>query len=202
MRGRRAVTLIEVMLAVVIGAVLSVALTRLLSSGMRISQKGAAQLTNVQNAAILAAQIERDLERADTLTPGPDADGAMTLEILTPTGPARVIYRLTPNRDGVSRIFQAAATGGPAGGSTPAPTPVPPGPPATGGADGPVHVFCRGMFTGLQWRWAEVGGRVGLSVRIIVRTAMTGGEEFRLQRFYHCPNLPDNRSRTTGDWLW
>jgi len=58
---RNGVTLLELMMAVFIGSLLSVALTRLLSSGLKISQKGASHLTNVQNASILLGQIGRDL---------------------------------------------------------------------------------------------------------------------------------------------
>ncbi len=61
---RKAITLVELLIAIAIGAVLLVALLHLFASGMKGSAKGMAHQANMQTASILMSQIEYDLLRA------------------------------------------------------------------------------------------------------------------------------------------
>ena len=71
MMNKRGVTLIEATICVLVGSIVMLAASKMLSSGMRTSTKGAALLTNVQNVSILVAQIEEDVQRAFNVSFGP-----------------------------------------------------------------------------------------------------------------------------------
>ncbi|HNW36968.1 MAG TPA: hypothetical protein PKM25_18660, partial [Candidatus Ozemobacteraceae bacterium] len=72
--NRRAFTLVEICISVLLASIIIYAVTRLLSKGMETSTKGAAHLTNVQSTAILLSQIEDDIQRAvDLSAMGPGA---------------------------------------------------------------------------------------------------------------------------------
>ena len=66
-KKRNAITLVEIIIAVVIAAVLFAGLMKLLSSGMKGSTKGLAHQANMEAATILMSQIEYDLLRATSL---------------------------------------------------------------------------------------------------------------------------------------
>ncbi|NLI76084.1 MAG: prepilin-type N-terminal cleavage/methylation domain-containing protein [Candidatus Riflebacteria bacterium] len=177
---RRGVTVVELMMAVLIGAILAVAVTRLLSGGMRISQKGAAHLTTVQNAGILLSRIERDLERAVQADPGPG--GSMILRLLSPAGEVAASYRPAAGGLGVTRTVTGSG--------------------AEAGDEGEGHTFARGLPTVLRWRRATVEGSVGFFVTVTVSSGPEGGETHTLERFILCRNDPATRARLTTGWTW
>ena len=78
-RFKRAVTLIEVSIAIIIAALLIVGLMNLLSTGMKGSTKGMAHQANLEQATIIMSQIEYDLLRSTGIESpevnGSDADG-------------------------------------------------------------------------------------------------------------------------------
>lgn len=63
-KSKRAFSLVEITVGVIIAAVLLTVLMKLLSSGMKGSTKGIAHQANVEAASILMSQIEYDLLRA------------------------------------------------------------------------------------------------------------------------------------------
>ena len=66
-RHKKAITLVEILIAVVICATLFAGLMKLLSSGMKGSTKGLAHQANMEAATILMSQIEYDLLRTSSL---------------------------------------------------------------------------------------------------------------------------------------
>lgn len=63
----KAVSLIEVVIAVVLASLIIIGLMNLFSSGMKGSTKGLAHQANMETASILMAQIEYDLLRASKI---------------------------------------------------------------------------------------------------------------------------------------
>lgn len=70
---RKAVTLIEVIVVVVLSSLIIIALMNLFSSGMKGSAKGLAHQINMESASIIMSQIEYDLLRATSISK-PDAN--------------------------------------------------------------------------------------------------------------------------------
>lgn len=64
---RKAVTLVEITIGVVISSILLIGILNLFGSGMRGSAKGMAHQANMQTASILMSQIEYDLLRASKI---------------------------------------------------------------------------------------------------------------------------------------
>ena len=63
---RKAVTLIEIIIAVALSSLIILAVMSLFSSGMKGSAKGLAHQSNMESASIIMSQIESDLLRATT----------------------------------------------------------------------------------------------------------------------------------------
>ena len=61
---KKAVTLAEVIIGIVLSALIIIGVMRVFTSGMRGSTKGLAHQANMETASILMAQIEYDLLRA------------------------------------------------------------------------------------------------------------------------------------------
>jgi hypothetical protein len=166
------------MVAVLIGALISVALTRLFSSSLRQSLKGSSHLTNMQNAAVLLNQLEADLRRAVKVTAsGESGRPASVLELSIPRegGERRIFYRPEAGNLGYAR--------------------------AISDADGDrAHVFGRGLVVSAEFRPAVLGAGRGLFVDIRVKANATGGEEHRLHTFLYAPALPENRTAVTLGW--
>ena len=107
MHKTKAVTLIEVTIAVVLSAIIIVGLMNLFSSGMRGSAKGMAHQANMESASILMAQIEYDLLRATEIkspTANMKDDGASWKFFYGASGegyPVTVNY--TKTSDGITR---------------------------------------------------------------------------------------------------
>lgn len=185
-KQRHGVTLIEVMMAVAVGAILSLAVTRLFSSGIRISQKGSGHLTVLQSGAILMAQLEQDIARADAWNCPADLslpDSEIALTIQTSEGKRSAKYSLLPDQSGVQRSEgPESATGG----SPPDQT----------------HVFCRGMNVDFTVKSHVVKHGLGFFIDLTVRTPQRKSEEANLRRFIFAPNLPENRRLANGNWLW
>lgn len=185
MTNRRGVTLTELLIAVLIGSVLSLAITRLFTSGIRITQKGTSHLTNIQNAAILMAQIEKDLERAEKMLSleTPKAGEAKAhLEIISPEGRLSVLYQPTGDRYGYRR--DQSLIDGPGTGETIS------------------HLFCQGLLAHVSMQKSMIGEVTGVSIEIRVKSGTGSGEEETLKRFVFCPNLISNRRITTFDWKY
>lgn len=176
----RGVTLIEISMAVLIGAILSLAVTRIFSSGIKISQKGSSHLTNMQNASILMSQLEQDLCRAIeffNLEPGGESANKIEMKILSEDGERKVSYFLLDDKTGVRRTV-------------------------AGGAGTPQsYVFCRNLKVEF-FISAKEGNSLGFSAIVMVRTLAKSSEEAVLRRFIFCPNLPKNRNKVTGVWIY
>ena len=65
---RKAVTLIEIIIAVALSSLIILAVMNLFSSGMKGSAKGLAHQSNMESASIIMSQIESDLLRATTFS--------------------------------------------------------------------------------------------------------------------------------------
>ena len=70
---KRAISLIEITIGVLVSAILIVGLMNLFSSGMKGSAKGLAHQANMEAASILMAQIEYDLLKATSIN-SPDVN--------------------------------------------------------------------------------------------------------------------------------
>lgn len=173
--SRRAVTLIEVMVAVLVGGILSVALTRLLTSTIRVSQKGSSHLTNVQAAAILVARLEIDLVQAESVTITPD--GGLDLAVRSGAGPVPVRYR--PGEDQIGYIRRAPAA-------------------APGGEE--AHPYARDQKVEVVLTPAATPPRRGFFLEVKVRSHPSGAEEHVIRRFIYPTMLPENREQDSLGW--
>ncbi|NLI78310.1 MAG: prepilin-type N-terminal cleavage/methylation domain-containing protein [Candidatus Riflebacteria bacterium] len=174
--SRRAVTLIEVMVAVLVGGILSVALTRLLTSTIRVSQKGSSHLTNVQAAAILVARLEMDLVQAESVTITPD--GGLDLAVRTGAGTMPVRYRPGEDQIGYIRRIPAAA--------------------AAGGEE--AHPYARDQKVEVTLTPAATPPRRGFFLEVRVRSHPSGAEEHVIRRFIYPTMLPENREQDSLGW--
>jgi hypothetical protein len=188
----RAFTLTEVVMTVLIGSLLVVALTRIFSGGMLQSQRGSSHLTNLQAAAIVLAQIEKDLSLARELPilgggsgGGPAGAGAIQCDIVADYGlhgelaNAHVSYQPGPGGRGFQRTETAP--------------------------DGPqTHVFGEGLKIEVTCEQVQVnpGKGIGFVVEVTASKPPDGTEKNTLRRFIYGYNLALNRTRTTHDWKW
>ncbi len=105
---RKAVTIIEVTVVVVLSSIIFLAIMNLFSSGMKGSAKGLAHQANMESASILMSQIEYDLLRATKISePDPrineDFDKAIwefNNGTSNPEKPATVTYSKIDNGNG------------------------------------------------------------------------------------------------------
>ncbi|NLI76450.1 MAG: hypothetical protein GX442_08415 [Candidatus Riflebacteria bacterium] len=175
MTRRRAMTLVEVVIGAVVGALILAFLGNLLSQGLRSSVKGASHLTNIQAGALLLAHCEADLQRARTVNVG---SGGMHLEVVEEVGAGGVVcaavsYELVPGGLGVRR---RQSGGGP------------------GDSD---RVLASGLLVtpvggqAIFTRTTLAEGRFGVLVRFEIATDQ-GKETNRLERFIFCGNAPAN----------
>ncbi len=179
----RAMTLVEIAVSVLLGSVVMLAASRMLSSGMKTSTKGAAHLTNVQAVSVLMAQIEEDIQRAvdvSFLTPG-SPEPSMKIVILEDRNgkpaSATVIYEVVYEKPGdKTQVIKRTHTDN--GGS--------------GASEG--HPFCRGLqIVGCSFTRLDLqGDKVGFQVDIKVATPPNRSEEFEMQRFILCRNHASN----------
>ncbi len=175
MTQRRAFTLVETLVAIVVGTLLFLGTLRMFTSGMSSSQKGAGHLTNMGAAAVLLAQLEDDFQQAVKINGparGETAENA-SVDIVNPEngGTTTIVYQATPGAGGG---YQREI----------------------GGGSGGSHTFCRGL--GVECKIARVevpagSGREGVWVVLRTWTLPHRTEETRLQRFIACPNLDENR---------
>lgn len=195
MSGNRGFTLVETMVAVLLGSLLLMAVTKIFSGGVRMTQKGSSHLTLAQGAGMLMAQIEKDLTSAVTL---PEAGLAWKMagnvgekgRIAT----MAVQYELLPDKPGgVRRKAAPESSGSPAAGSPAAGTPV-------------IHTFCSGLATSLELKSADVGSRKArgyvVTIKVQGNSGVAGGESLELRRFIFCYNLPANHQMLNGYWRW
>ncbi|HNV72072.1 MAG TPA: prepilin-type N-terminal cleavage/methylation domain-containing protein, partial [Candidatus Ozemobacteraceae bacterium] len=110
MRTRRAFTLIEIAIGVLIGSIVILAATKLLSGGLRSSTKGSSHLSIIQATSILMCQLDEDLKRTVVIDfPALNAkDPTARLEILerTPSGilaTSTITYQAGPSGTGIVR---------------------------------------------------------------------------------------------------
>ncbi len=183
--NRRAFTLVEICISVLLASIIIYAVTRLLSKGMETSTKGAAHLTNVQSTAILLSQIEDDIQRAvDLSAMGPGAaEPSAKIDILeeSPAGltQAAIIYEREPTGRGMTRK-RAPKTGTPE-----------------------EHTFCRDLMV-LDNAFTRVDlpdNRMGFRVYLKIGTPPKGTEFFEVNRFIYCSNHASN-SVLTGWQAW
>lgn len=175
---RRATTLIEITFSVLLGSLLILAATKLLSGGMRSSAKGSSHLSIVQATTILMSQLEEDMRRAAAVVV-PAAEGTDSQlqlevwEIDDSTGkPATSTVYYMQNLDsskGFSRTREFLGSK-------------------------QTHIFCRnlvttGSFTHLM---TASTNRVGLSASFHACSSPAKEEEFLLTRFIFSQNHPAN----------
>lgn len=176
---KRAFTLVEIAVSVLIGAIVMLAASRLLSSGMKTSTKGAAHLTNVQNASMLMAQLEEDLQRAYNVSFAPAGVPENTVKMLiiedrngVATTSAVIydfIYESGTKPRGIRRMRESGGTQ-------------------------ESHPFCKGLdiLTCQFTRLDLDGGRIGYQISLKVGTPPSSTEEFELKRFVLCRNHASN----------
>ncbi|HNV70774.1 MAG TPA: prepilin-type N-terminal cleavage/methylation domain-containing protein [Candidatus Ozemobacteraceae bacterium] len=189
-RSTHGFTLIEIVTAVLLGSILFLALTQLLSSGMRVSQKGSSHLTNMQAAAILLSQIESDLALAVELDTGAtSAPGAADTPVevfsikiaVSPSNVATPHTLLLKYQPSESRLgFERRQ------------------------ADAEPYRFCAGLQTQVTLRRVVVPttGHRGALIEVRVKTPPLGTEETVVARFVPCHNLPANRALAAPGWTW
>ncbi len=183
MKSSRGVTLTETLMAVLVGSILSLAVTRLFTSGIQMTQKGTSHLTNVQNAAILMTQIERDLERTEkilALETKAGGEAQVQFEIISNEGRMNVSYRPAPGNLGYIRAQDKIK--------------------GSGGGETVSHTYCKGLQARVSMALTKIDETTGVSVSIFVKTMTGSGEEEILRRFVFCPNLLENRIITTFGW--
>ncbi len=175
MTRRRAMTLVEVVIGAVVGALILAFLGNLLSQGLRSSVKGASHLTNLQAGALVLAHCEADLQRARTVTV---SSGGIQLEVVEEVGAggvvcASVTYEPGPGGLGIRR----RQSGGGSGESDR----------VLGAGLSVTPVGGPAIFT----RTTLPDGRFGVLVRFEIATDQ-GKETNRLERFIFCGNAPAN----------
>jgi len=177
MTVRRAFTLVEIMVAVLVGSLVIYGATSLLSSGLKTGTKGSAHLTNLQGATIFLAQLETDLSRCSTvISPSPGAtDVSLQLEVWEADTAGKIatstIFFL-PSSDGRGFLRRRLAAG-------------------AGAED---YVFSRTQMTAASFTSMEMAdtGRVGVMSSFVIRSPGKGEEEFSIQRFMLCGNSASN----------
>ena len=106
-RYRKAVTLLEVSIGIIISALLLAAILHLFSSGMKGSTKGLAHQANMEAATIIMSQIEYDLLKStEILDPDKNTKGniARWKFYYEPAGGVPVTVKYSANAtDGVTR---------------------------------------------------------------------------------------------------
>jgi len=178
MMNKRGVTLIEATICVLVGSIVMLAASKMLSSGMRTSTKGAALLTNVQNVSILMAQIEEDVQRAFNVSFGPSGipENSLKMEIFFEDrsggmATCTIIYEQAADGLGIERkrILDK-------------------------GGSAEMHPFCKGLeILNCQFTKLELADdRLGYRVSIKVATRPNHNEEFRIDRFIPCRNHASN----------
>lgn len=174
---RRAVTLAEMAIGIIIVSIIFLAVFNLFSVGLRGSNKGMAHLTIMEGSAILLSQIEYDLLRATQVQdPAPGAaDKAARWEILLDdaSGKGTIMYTLTD--EGVVRNLDVAGTKY-------------------------KYVYCRGQKVGLQFHHVKVADaassmqKVGVWVELSVEAPekFATEEKFNMKRLFICKNILDS----------
>lgn len=178
---RRAVTLLETLIAVGVGALLVIGLTRVLTGSLRSSLLGSNRLTNAQNAAVLLNQLEHDLALALALDVPTEGEGVAQLRLPRPSGPPLpelgrvVLWR--PGEDGKG---------------------------CRRDEDGVAHLFAPGLLVQVRLRRFTVpeSGLLACDVAVSVRSWPGGGEEETLRRVVLCRNLVANRERADRGYSW
>jgi len=183
MKHRKAFTLVEISICVLLGAMVVFTLIRMFSGGVKSSAKGSAHLTNIQAASILLSQIDTDFRKTvDILYPqSGNVDPSLNIKLQAQEG-------FTGTIDSVSIIYEAAASGkgvkriwddnsGPS-----------------------EHVFCRNLSTDISFRRMEFpNGTLGLWAKL--KTKNPGGvEEFVVERFFNC--LSQQQNSYLKGWNW
>ncbi|HOY67010.1 MAG TPA: prepilin-type N-terminal cleavage/methylation domain-containing protein [Candidatus Ozemobacteraceae bacterium] len=177
---RRAFTLVEVAVSVLLASIIIYAVTRLFTKGMETSTKGAAHLTNVQSTALLLSQMEDDIQRAvdlSSMPPGAE-EASAKVEILeeSPSGltETSIIYERDPSGRGMIRK-RAPKTGTPE-----------------------EHTYCRDLMI-LHHTFTRLDlpeNRMGFRVYLKIGTFPKGTEVFEVNRFISCTNHASNTLMT------
>ncbi len=186
MKRRRAFTLIEVAIGVLVGSIVILAATKLLSGGLRSSTKGSSHLSIIQATSILMTQLDEDLKRAVVIDfPALNAkDPTARIEILERTSAgvlatSTITYQAGPSGTGIIRRHDP--TGGTAG----------------------EHEYCRGFPVVPAFAHVGLpGNRIGFWVKLNTSTIkdMDGVENFVLERLLACPNHPSNKQASGFNW--
>lgn len=173
---RRAFTLVEVAISVLLASIIIYAVTRLLSKGMETSTKGTAHLTNIQSTALLLSQIEDDIQRAIDLSamPAGSEEASAKIDIIEDTAAgltqSSIIYERNPSGRGLTRK-RIPKSGSPE-----------------------EHPFCRDLMV-LDNKFVRVDlpdSRMGFRVYLKVGTPPRGTEVFEVHRFIYCSNHASN----------
>lgn len=178
MKQRRAVTLVEITIGILIGSIVVLVATKLLSGGLRSSTKGSSHLSIIQATSILMSQLDEDMKRTMVID-FPTLNGkdvTTRLEVLERNAAgklatATVTYQAGPQGTGIVRRHDQ-------GGGTPS-----------------EHIFCRGFR--VTPTFCHVGlpqNRVGFWAKLDTSTIKDadGVENFVVERLLGCPNLASN----------
>jgi prepilin-type N-terminal cleavage/methylation domain-containing protein len=182
MPRRTGVTMIELLMALLIGSILSLAITRILSVTFAVSVKGSSHLTNAQNAAVLLARLEDDLSQAVQILSDDTNPEALQLKIISLKGEESVSYLPASEHRGTVRTAGIAGA-------------------AEGGGGTQTSTYCRGLPTQVRFQPQLIDGRQVFFVEISVQSPK-GLETYRVRRLFYCSNLAQNKALITGDWNW
>jgi prepilin-type N-terminal cleavage/methylation domain-containing protein len=179
-------SLTETMIALVLGSLLIIALFHTFSGGIGSMQKGGSHLSNMQSAAIILAQIEKDLALMTSfLQNHGDATAGVSWELVDDfgqsgqVGTATVRYDAGPGQRGYRRTLAQ-------------------------GAQSTSHVFSSDLFVEVQFTKVTVPptNRAGYCVEVAVSRPPDRAEKNTLKRFIYCYNHPQNFSQQTHQWTW
>ncbi|MBU1106046.1 MAG: hypothetical protein KKB51_05200 [Candidatus Riflebacteria bacterium] len=108
MKNRYAMTLVEIIIAALVGSLLLSAAFSLLSSWLKSSVKGASHLSNIQVAVLLSNQIEHDLQRAVSVDMSENCFQIKSIEdVGGAKGEEDITYEETASGEGLKRMVVA-----------------------------------------------------------------------------------------------
>lgn len=174
--SRSAVTLVEVLIAIVIVSLIIAALMSFFSFGLIGSRRGMENLTNIGEASILMSQIELDFMRARrVLSPGSgESASEARWEVFTSEGSSGGLITYRQTARGVERS-------------------------ETRGGNSSSYTFCKGRSVNISFDHLILKNLPEKIDKTAVLVALSVGnspedarpsEEFRMIRLITCNNLP------------
>ncbi len=173
------VTLIEIVFAIAIVLTVVLAISKLVTRGLKSSSKGAAHLTIVGSTGILLAQIEDDCRRATKIVNPPpgNPEPNIQMEIVAEDdggalSPMSITYDMGANGLGMRRTRAPILANGTMGTMA-------------------EHDYCRGLTVAASFTHMVLpNNKVG--VLVALRVSTTTSETFGIRRFVFCQNMASN----------